>query len=103
MDMFAVLAEPTRRRILDQLRGSESSVGVLVDYLGVSQPVVSKHLRVLRDHGFVVSRTAAQQRIYRITPTRFQDIDRWLQPYRELWTTHLDALKRHLDQLEEES
>ena len=100
MDSFAVLAEPTRRRILDQLRGSESSVGELVDVLGVSQPTMSKHLKVLREAGFVSCRTAAQQRIYRIDTHPFQAVDGWLEPYRRLWNHHLDALERHLDNQE---
>ena len=97
---FAVLAEPTRRRILDELRSSESSVGRLVDVLAVSQPTVSKHLKVLREAGFVSCRTAAQQRIYRIEAAQFQALDAWLEPYRRLWTRHLDALERHLDNQE---
>jgi DNA-binding transcriptional ArsR family regulator len=96
-DTFAVLAEPTRRQILDELCASESSVGDLVDALSVSQPTMSKHLKVLREAGFVSCRTAAQQRIYRIEPGRFVEFDEWLQPYRRLWTKHLDALARHLD------
>jgi DNA-binding transcriptional ArsR family regulator len=96
VDAFAVIAEPTRRRILDQLRTSASSVGELVDLLGVSQPTMSKHLRVLRDAGFVSSRTAAQRRIYQVEADRFEALDQWLEPYRRLWTTHLDALERHL-------
>ena len=101
VDTFAVLAEPTRRRILDHLRGAERSVGQLVDELDVSQPAVSKHLRVLRDAGFVSSRTAAQHRIYRIEPAPFESLDAWLAPYRRLWSTHLDALERHLDREEQ--
>jgi DNA-binding transcriptional ArsR family regulator len=101
VDAFAVLAEPTRRRILDVLRGSERSVGDLVDALAVSQPTMSKHLKVLRDAGFVSCRTAAQQRIYRVEPRPLRDVDAWLAPYRRMWTTHLDALERHLDNLEE--
>ncbi|MEW2383063.1 metalloregulator ArsR/SmtB family transcription factor [Micromonospora sp. NPDC047707] len=99
-DAFAVLAEPTRRRILDRLRRAECSVGELVTDLGVSQPTVSKHLRVLREAGLVSSRTAAQQRIYRIEVRPLQAVDGWLAPYRRLWTTHLDALERHLDSQE---
>ncbi|HEY3258675.1 MAG TPA: metalloregulator ArsR/SmtB family transcription factor [Pseudonocardiaceae bacterium] len=101
MDAFAVLAEPTRRRILDELRRSESSVGELVDLLTVSQPAMSKHLKVLREAGFVSCRTAAQQRIYRIETRPFQTLDEWLEPYRRLWSRHLDALERHLDNQEE--
>jgi len=100
-DAFTVLAEPTRRRILDQLRDAERSVGELVDGLGVSQPAVSKHLRVLRDAGFVTCRTAARQRIYRLDPGPLRDVDSWLDPYRRLWTRHLDALERHLDSQEQ--
>jgi DNA-binding transcriptional ArsR family regulator len=101
VDAFAVLAEPTRRRILDVLRGSERSVGDLVHALAVSQPTMSKHLKVLREAGFVSCRTAAQQRIYRIEARPLQDIDEWLEPYRRMWSTHLDALERHLDNVEE--
>jgi len=97
VDTFAVLAEPTRRQILDELRRSESSVGDLVETLAVSQPAVSKHLKVLRDAGFVTCRTAAQHRIYRIEAGRFEALDAWLEPYRRLWNKHLDALERHLD------
>jgi DNA-binding transcriptional ArsR family regulator len=100
VDAFAVLAEPTRLRILDQLRTSDRSVGELVEALAVSQPTMSKHLKVLREAGFVSSRTAAQQRIYRIEARRLQALDEWLEPYRRLWTRHLDALGRHLDNQE---
>ncbi|MET8233026.1 metalloregulator ArsR/SmtB family transcription factor [Micromonospora sp. NPDC005298] len=100
-DAFTVLAEPTRRRILDQLRDAERSVGELVDGLGVSQPAVSKHLRVLREAGFVTCRTAARQRIYRLDVGPLRAVDGWLDPYRQLWTRHLDALERHLDSQEQ--
>ena len=96
-DPFAVVAEPTRRRILDALRSSERSVGELVDRLALPQPAVSKHLRVLRDSGLVSSRVAAQQRIYKVEPAALRGIDTWLAPYRRMWTTHLDALERHLN------
>ncbi len=99
-DAFAVLAEPTRRRILDELRRSDSSVGGLVHALRVSQPTMSKHLKVLREAGFVSVRTAAQQRIYQIDVRPFGTLDEWLEPYRRLWRKHLDALERHLDNLE---
>jgi DNA-binding transcriptional ArsR family regulator len=99
-DAFTVVAEPTRRRILDELRGNERSVGELVEAIAVSQPSVSKHLRVLRDAGFVSSRVDAQHRRYRLDPARLEEIDQWLAPYRTLWTRHLDALERHLDQKE---
>jgi DNA-binding transcriptional ArsR family regulator len=98
VDALAVLAEPNRRRIADALRGHESSVGDLVAMLRMSQPAVSKHLRVLREAGIVTSRTAAQQRIYRLEPGPFRELDAWLAPYRRLWTAHLDALERHLDE-----
>jgi DNA-binding transcriptional ArsR family regulator len=100
-DAFAVLAEPTRRRILDELRRGESSVGRLVDSLAVSQPAISKHLKVLREAGFVSARTAAQQRIYRLEAGPFAELDAWLAAYRRLWTHHLDELARHLDEEEE--
>jgi DNA-binding transcriptional ArsR family regulator len=99
-DVFAVLAEPSRRRILDVLRGSDRSVGDLVRSLGISQPTMSKHLKVLREAGFVSCRTAAQQRIYRIDVRPFRAVDDWLAPYRRMWTDHLDALERHLDNQE---
>ena len=101
-DAFAVLAEPTRRRILDQLRRADSSVGALVETLTVSQPAVSKHLKVLREAGFVSCRTAAQQRIYHLETSPLQALDEWLLPYRRLWSRHLDALQRHLDSQEEQ-
>jgi DNA-binding transcriptional ArsR family regulator len=101
VDAFAVLAEPTRRRILDELRRSESSVGRLVTALAISQPALSKHLRVLRDAGFVSCRTAAQQRIYRVEAAPLRAVDGWLAPYRRLWHHHLDALERHLENREE--
>jgi DNA-binding transcriptional ArsR family regulator len=96
-DAFAVLAEPTRRRILDQLRLADMNVGDLVERLGISQPATSKHLKVLRDAGLVSCRTAAQQRIYSLEARRLEGLAEWLEPYRRLWTTHLDALERHLD------
>jgi DNA-binding transcriptional ArsR family regulator len=98
---FAVLAEPSRRRILDTLRRRDSSVGDLVQALEISQPAVSKHLKVLREAGFVSCRVAAQQRIYSLEPARLKAIDDWLAPYRRLWTRHLDALARHLDNRED--
>ena len=101
MDALAALAEPTRRRIVDELRVSERSVGDLVETLAMSQPAVSKHLRVLRESGLVSRRTVAQQRIYRVEPGPLQELDAWLAPYRRLWTDHLDALERHLDTEEE--
>jgi DNA-binding transcriptional ArsR family regulator len=97
VDAFAVLAEPTRRRILDELRRDECSVNALVHILSISQPAASKHLKVLRDAGFVSCRTAAQQRIYSVETRPLETLDNWLAPYRQLWTAHLDALERHLD------
>jgi DNA-binding transcriptional ArsR family regulator len=100
VNAFAVLAEPTRVRILDQLRGADSSVNDLVTALAVSQPTMSKHLKVLREAGFVSCRTAAQQRIYRVEARPLQALDSWLEPYRRLWSRHLDALEQHLDSQE---
>src|SRR3954451_11726213 len=94
---FAVLAEPNRRRILDLLRERERPVGELVDALSVSQPAVSKHLRVLREAGVVEARVDAQRRVYRVRPEPLREIDAWLAPYRALWKGSLDALERHLD------
>ncbi len=96
-DSFGVLAEPTRRRILDRLRTADSSVTELVDALGLAQPAVSKHLRVLREAGFVSCRTVAQRRIYRVEPGPIRTAYEWLAPYRSLWDHHLDQLERHLD------
>jgi DNA-binding transcriptional ArsR family regulator len=93
---FEVLAEPTRRRILDLLRDGERPVGELVDRLTLSQPGVSKHLRVLRDAGLVEVRVEAQRRWYGLRPEPLTEIDAWLEPYRRLWAQHLDALERHL-------
>ncbi|MFJ6199322.1 ArsR/SmtB family transcription factor [Micromonospora sp. NPDC092111] len=98
VDAFTVLADPTRRQILDTLRHAERSVSELVDALGVSQPAVSKHLRVLREAGFVACRPAAQHRIYRLDVRAFRAVDGWLEPYRRMWTTHLDTRGRQLDQ-----
>jgi DNA-binding transcriptional ArsR family regulator len=92
-----VLAEPRRLQILDLLRDRERPVGELVARLGVSQPAVSKHLRVLREAGLVEARADAQRRLYRIRPEPLAELDEWLASYRELWTTHLDRLEDHLD------
>src|SRR4051812_26599292 len=100
MDALTALAEPTRRRIADALRLRECSVSDLVSALGMSQPAVSKHLRVLREAGVVAVRIRAQQRIYRLEPGPFRELDAWLAPYRRMWTHHLDALERHLDDKE---
>ena len=93
---FAVLAEPTRRRILDLLLERARSVGELVDLVGLSQPGVSKHLRVLRQAGLVGVRHDAQRRWYELRVEPLAEIDAWLQPYRQLWSSRLDALERHL-------
>ncbi len=95
---FAALAEPSRRTILDVLRDGERPVGDLVDRLQLSQPAVSKHLRVLREAGLVEVRTDAQRRLYRIRPEPLAEVDAWLEPYRRLWTRSLDALERHLEE-----
>ncbi len=95
--LFEVLADAHRRSILDRLRQAEHSVGDLVGVLGVSQPAVSKHLRVLREAGLVQVRVDAQRRLYRLRPEPLRAVDEWLEPYRQLWATSLDALERHLD------
>jgi DNA-binding transcriptional ArsR family regulator len=101
MDTFAVLAEPTRRQILDELRVSERSVGELVQSLAISQPTMSKHLKVLREGGLVTCRVAAQRRIYQLETAPFRSLDDWLAPYRAMWTERLDALERHLAEQEQ--
>jgi DNA-binding transcriptional ArsR family regulator len=100
MAVLDVLAEPNRRKILDLLRVQERPVGDLVELLAVSQPAVSKHLRVLREAGLVTVRADAQRRIYRVRPEPLQALDEWLTPYREMWNAHLDDLEQHLDQME---
>ena len=97
---FAVLAEPNRRQILDLLRERERPVGELVDALAVSQPTVSKHLRALREAGVVDARVDAQRRVYSLRPEPLREIDAWLEPYRAMWDRSLDALERHLDEIE---
>jgi DNA-binding transcriptional ArsR family regulator len=97
---FEVLAEPSRRRILDLLRERERSVGELVDELDQSQPGVSKHLRVLREAGLVDVRQDAQRRWYRLRVEPLEEVDAWLEPYRRFWSRRLDALERHLDRKE---
>jgi DNA-binding transcriptional ArsR family regulator len=95
---FDVLAEPTRRRILDLLLDRERPVGELVTKLRLSQPGVSKHLRVLRDAGLVSVRSEAQRRIYGVRAEPLAELDEWLEPYRRLWADRLDALETHLDE-----
>jgi len=96
---FAVLAEPNRRAILSLLVASERSVGEMERRLRMPQPSVSKHLRVLREAGFVESRVEAQRRVYRIRPEPLMEVDAWLAPFRRIWTAHVDALERHLDRM----
>ena len=98
---FDALAEPMRRRILDLLRDGERGVGELVERLGLSQPGVSKHLRVLREAGLVSVRPEGRRRWYGLRPEPLAELDAWLAPYRELWGGRLDALERHLDEMEE--
>jgi DNA-binding transcriptional ArsR family regulator len=93
-----VLAEPRRLAILELLRDGEQPVGELVAQIGLSQPAVSKHLRVLRESGLVEARVDAQRRLYRIRPEPLADLDEWLASYRKLWNTHLDLLEQHLDE-----
>lgn len=95
---IAAVAEPTRREILDFLREGTRSVGEIVERTGVSQPGVSKHLRVLREHGLVRVRRDAQRRLYDLDAAPLAELDAWLEPYRALWSDRLDALGRHLDE-----
>jgi DNA-binding transcriptional ArsR family regulator len=94
---FEVVADDSRRRILDLLVEEERAVGDLVDRLALTQPTVSKHLRVLREAGLVEARIDAQRRIYRVRPEPLREIDEWLTPYRRRWAAHLNALERHLE------
>ena len=98
IEVLEVLAEPHRRRILDELRQGERPVQALVATLALSQPAVSKHLRVLRDAGLVTVRPDGQRRLYRLRAEPLADLDEWLEPYRRLWRTSLDRLERHLDE-----
>ena len=97
---FEVLAEPNRRAILGLLVASERSVGEIERELGMTQPTVSKHLRVLRNAGFVEAEVDAQRRLYRLKPEPLMELDIWLEPFRRFWSKHLDALERHLDRME---
>jgi DNA-binding transcriptional ArsR family regulator len=99
MSAFEVVAEPTRRRILDLLLAGELPVGELVAVLAISQPAVSRHLRVLRDAGLVISRTDAQRRLYRVNAAPLAELDSWLEPYRRLWAGRLGRLSAHLDSM----
>src|SRR5437773_10437524 len=98
---FEVIAEPNRRAILSLLLSSQHSVGEIERQLRMPQPTVSKHLRVLRDAGFVESTVDAQRRVYRLKPEPLQEVDAWLAQFRRLWSAHVDALERHLDRLEQ--
>ena len=97
---FAVIAEPNRRAILSALSTSERSVGELMHRLRLPQPSVSKHLKVLRDSGFVESRVEAPRRVYRLNPKPLQEVDAWLAPFRRSWAKHVDALEQHLERME---
>jgi DNA-binding transcriptional ArsR family regulator len=99
---FAIIAEPNRRAILSLLASSERSVGEIERRLRMPQTSVSKHLRVLREAGFVESRVDAQRRVYRVRPEPLLEVDAWLAPFRRLWERHLDALERHLDRMEQQ-
>jgi DNA-binding transcriptional ArsR family regulator len=96
---FAIIAEPNRRAILSLLVSSEQSVGEIERQLRMPQPMVSKHLRVLREAGFVESTVDAQRRLYRLRPEPLQEVDEWLAQFRRLWSLHVDALERHLDRM----
>ncbi|MDQ1426929.1 MAG: hypothetical protein QOK39_405 [Acidimicrobiaceae bacterium] len=97
LGVLDVIAEPTRRRILDAVREAECSVNDLVEQVGMHQPGVSRHLKVLRDAGLVEVRRDAQRRIYRLRAEPLMELDAWLEPYRAQWTGRLDALERHLE------
>ena len=98
--MFEVIAEPNRRAILSLLVSSQQSVGEIERQLGMPQPAVSKHLRVLREAGFVESTVDAQRRLYRLKPEPFQEVDAWLAQFRRFWSAHVDALERYLDRMD---
>jgi len=98
--VFEIIVEPNRRAILSLLVSSEQSVGEIERQLCMSQPTVSKHLRVLRDAGFVESTVDAQRRLYRLRPEPFQQVDAWLAQFRRFWSAHIDALERHLDRMD---
>jgi DNA-binding transcriptional ArsR family regulator len=98
---FEIVAEPNRRAILSLLTLNEQSVGEIERQLHMSQPAVSKHLRVLRDAGFVESTVDAQRRLYRLKSGPFQELDAWLAQFRRFWSGHIDALERHLDRMDQ--
>jgi DNA-binding transcriptional ArsR family regulator len=99
--VFEIIAEPNRRAILSLLVASQQSVGDIERQLGMTQPTVSKHLRVLREAGFVESTVDAQRRLYRLKPEPLQEVDMWLAQFRRFWSAHLDALERHLDRMDQ--
>jgi DNA-binding transcriptional ArsR family regulator len=96
MDVFEAIAEPNRRKILGLLQGSELPAGAVVDAMGLSQPGVSKHLKLLREAGLVSMRADGQRRLYRIEPAKLAELDAWLAPYKRFWRDKLDALEDHL-------
>jgi DNA-binding transcriptional ArsR family regulator len=98
--VFEIIAEPNRRAILGLLISSQQSVGEIERQLRMSQPTVSKHLRVLREGGVVESTVDAQRRLYRLKPESLQELDEWLAPFRRYWSAHVDALERHLDRMD---
>jgi DNA-binding transcriptional ArsR family regulator len=97
---FDIIAEPNRRAILGLLASSQQSVGEIERRLRMPQPTVSKHLRVLREAGFVESTVDAQRRLYRLKPEPLREVDAWLAPFRRFWSAHVDALERHLDRMD---
>ena len=99
--LFEIIAEPNRRAILSLLASSEQSVGEIERQLRIPQPAVSKHLRVLREAGFVEATVDAQRRLYRLKPEPFQEVDDWLAQFRQFWSVHVDALERHLDRMDQ--
>jgi len=101
--VFDIIAEPNRRAILSLLVSSQQSVGEIERELRMPQPTVSKHLRVLREAGFVEATVDAQRRLYRLKPEPFQEVDAWLDQFRRFWSDHVDALERHLDRMERSS
>jgi len=98
--VFEIIAEPNRRAILSLLVSSQQSVGAMERQLRIPQPTVSKHLRVLREAGFVESTVDAQRRLYRLKPEPLQEVDAWLEQFRRFWSAHVDALERHLDRMD---
>lgn len=101
LTVFEVIAEPSRRRILELLRDGEQPVGALVAAMDLAQPTVSQHLRTLYEAGLVTVRPEAQRRWYRLRPEGLRDVEEWLSPYRELWADRLDGLERHLDGMDD--